>query len=192
MQTAVAASPLGAATGAGQKFVQGTIDYVDTGISAYQENWGSGVADQLAAQGEQGAMEVVTEAVLTGGAAAAAYPGRSPAPTAAAAESGSAAALKPVPPGENAAAAAGRAAHADLAAKVQAKPGWQSQPKLTDPQTGKTVKPDVVTPSGRPLEYKPRTPSGRAQGQRQLPAQERATGKKGRVIYYDPKKQNGK
>jgi len=70
VQTAYALSPVGAATGATQQFVGGAIDYVATGISAYQENWGAGVADQLTAQGEQGAMEVVTEAVLTGGAAA--------------------------------------------------------------------------------------------------------------------------
>jgi len=49
------------------------------------------------------------------------------------------------------------------------------------------VIPDAVTRRGHPLEYKPDTPSGRAQGKRQLPAQERATGKKGRVIYYKPK-----
>ena len=58
---------------------------------------------------------------------------------------------------------------------------------MKDPQTGKTVRPDVVTKSGKPLELKPNTPTGRAKGRRQLPAQERATGKKGRVIYYEPK-----
>ena len=58
---------------------------------------------------------------------------------------------------------------------------------MKDPLTGKTVRPDVVTKGGRPLELKPNTPSGRAKGRSQLPAQERATGKKGRVIYYEPK-----
>jgi hypothetical protein len=33
------------------------------------------------------------------------------------------------------------------------------------------------------------TPSGRKKGAKQLPSQERATGKKGRVVYYDPTKQ---
>ena len=85
------------------------------------------------------------------------------------------------------AAAEGRARHAELAAKVKEKPGWKSEPKLTDPKTAKSVKPDVVKKGGRPLEYKPKTPTGRAQGARQLPKCERATGKKGRVIYYEPK-----
>ena len=80
----------------------------------------------------------------------------------------------------------GNAAHKDFAGKVEQKPGWQSEPRLTDPETGKTVIPDAVSPSGRPVELKPDTPSGRRAGARQLPAQERATGKKGRVIYYDP------
>src|SRR5262249_5954560 len=92
--------------------------------------------------------------------------------------------LKPTPPGENAAAAAGRAAHKDFAAKVKAKPGWTSQPRLTDPKTGKGVEPDATTRSGRPVELKPRTPSGQAKGKTALKKQQRATGKKGRVIYY--------
>ena len=37
------------------------------------------------------------------------------------------------------------------------------------------------------VDLKPNTPTGRAAGRRQLPAQERATGKKGRVIHYEPK-----
>ena len=64
---------------------------------------------------------------------------------------------------------------------------WQSEPQnLIDPATGKKVIPDAVTPSGRPVELKPNTPSGRRQGRRQLPKYERATGKKGKVVYYDP------
>ena len=90
--------------------------------------------------------------------------------------------------GENAAAARGRQAHKEFAEKVKNKPGWQSEPRLTDPKTGKTVKPDAVTPSGKPVELKPDTPSGRAQGARQLPKYERATGEKGKVVYYDPEK----
>lgn len=84
------------------------------------------------------------------------------------------------------AAAKGREKHRQFKEKVNNKPGWKSEPSLTDPNNGKTVKPDAVTPGGRPVELKPNTPTGRRKGRRQLPAQERATGKKGRVIYDDP------
>jgi hypothetical protein len=91
--------------------------------------------------------------------------------------------------GENAAAVRGRAAHQEFAEKVRAKAedGWQSEPRLTDPATGKTVIPDAITPGGNPIELKPNTPSGHAAGKRQLGQYERITGKKGRVVYYDPK-----
>ena len=82
----------------------------------------------------------------------------------------------------------GRQMHKKLAETTKAKPGRLSEPSLKDPLTGKTVKPDVVTRAGKPVELKPNTSSGRAQGARQLPKYERATGKKGRVIYYEPKK----
>jgi hypothetical protein len=78
----------------------------------------------------------------------------------------------------------GKQAHNDFADKVKQKPGWQSEPSLTDPATGKTVKPDAVTPSGRPVELKPNTSSGRSKGASQIKKYERATGKKGRVVYY--------
>lgn len=81
----------------------------------------------------------------------------------------------------------GKKAHADFKAKVEAK-GWKSEPTLTDPATGKKVKPDAVTLSGKPVELKPNTPSGVAKGKSQLKAQERATGEKGRVVTYDPEK----
>ncbi len=81
----------------------------------------------------------------------------------------------------------GKKAHKEFAKKVKGKKGWQSEPQnLIDPATGKKVIPDAVTPSGRPVELKPNTPSGRRQGRRQLRKYERATGKKGKVIYYDP------
>jgi hypothetical protein len=80
----------------------------------------------------------------------------------------------------------GNEAHKELKDVVRGKPGWQSEPTLVDPLTGKVVRPDAVTPRGHPIELKPRTRSGAEKGRRQLPAQERATGKKGRVIYYDP------
>ena len=90
-------------------------------------------------------------------------------------------------PKVKAAAARGREAHKEFADKVKAKDGWKSEPQdLIDPLTGRKVIPDAVTPSGRPVELKPNTRSGRAQGRRQLRKYERATGKKGKVVYYDP------
>ena len=59
---------------------------------------------------------------------------------------------------------------------------------MTDPATGKKVRADAVTSGGHPVELKPNTPSGRAKGAKQLPQYERATGKNGRVIYYEPAK----
>lgn len=90
--------------------------------------------------------------------------------------------------GENATTKAGRAAHQEFAEKVKQKPGWKSEPSLTDPKTGKTVKPDALTPSGKPVELKPNTPSGRAKGKQQMEKYERAAGKSGRVVYYEPKR----
>ena len=81
----------------------------------------------------------------------------------------------------------GKAAHKDFSAKAEGK-GWSANVRMIDPKTGKTVIADAVTPSGRPLELKPNTPSGKAKGARQIQQYERATGKKGRVVYYDPKK----
>ena len=87
-------------------------------------------------------------------------------------------------PKVKAAVAKGRQAHRDFAAKVKAKPGWQSEPTVKDPVTGEINKPDARTPTGRPVELKPNTPSGRARGAKQLARYEKATGKKGRVVYY--------
>jgi hypothetical protein len=81
----------------------------------------------------------------------------------------------------------GKQAHANFSNKVTAK-GWTANPRLTDPKTGKTVIPDAVTKSGKPVELKPNTPSGKAKGEKQLPKYERATGQKGKVVYYDPNK----
>jgi len=88
--------------------------------------------------------------------------------------------------GENLAAKHGRQVHAAFKQRVTRKPGWQTEPRLLDPKTGKIVKPDALTPSGRPVELKPRTPTGIRSGQLQLRKYERAAGKRGRVIYYDP------
>jgi len=64
--------------------------------------------------------------------------------------------------------------------------GWKTEQVATDPQTGKPVRVDLLTPDGSPVEIKPGTPSGRAKGAKQLPQYERAFGKKGRIIYYQP------
>lgn len=89
--------------------------------------------------------------------------------------------------GESPAAARGRQVHEEFKQKAHEK-GWQTsyQKKLIDPKTGREVRPDAVTPKGNPIELKPNTPSGRAAGKHQIKKYEAATGKKGRVIYYDP------
>jgi hypothetical protein len=86
--------------------------------------------------------------------------------------------------GESAAAALGRLKHAELASKVKAK-GWKSNPSMVGID-GKTYRPDIVTPRGRILEYKPNTTSGRAQGARQAKNYSKQLEKRVRVIYYDP------
>ena len=88
--------------------------------------------------------------------------------------------------GESAAAARGRSAHDAFDAKVQAKSnqGWKSKPRITDAD-GRVHIPDALTPSGRPIEYKPNTPSGIKAGRRQLKRYEQVTGKKGRLLTYD-------
>jgi RHS repeat-associated protein len=87
--------------------------------------------------------------------------------------------------GENAAAAAGRAAHKVLGERVAAKVGWKSEPRMVGAD-GKVYKPDVVTPGGRILELKPNTASGRAAGAAQAANYEKQLGMPARVIYYDP------
>ena len=91
----------------------------------------------------------------------------------------------PLPPAVQAAIDKGNKAHADLAAKVKQKPGWQSEPILRGAD-GKLHKPDVVTPSGRFLELKPNTPNGRATGAAQADRYRKQLGMKGKVIYYEP------
>ncbi|UOB16283.1 hypothetical protein [Abyssalbus ytuae] len=81
----------------------------------------------------------------------------------------------------------GKKAHSDIQAKAATK-GWGVEVPMTDPQTGKQVRADLVTPGGSPVEIKPNTSSGKAKGAKQLPQYERAAGNKGRVIYYDPEK----
>lgn len=79
----------------------------------------------------------------------------------------------------------GNKAHGNLAAKVKQKPGWQSEPVLKG-AVGKNHKPDVVTPSGRFMELKPNTPSGRAAEARQAQRYRDQLGMEGRVNCYEP------
>ena len=109
--------------------------------------------------------------------------------TSAAGSGGAATAVVTTRGGESAAAAFGRQMHRMFKDRVSQKPGWRSEPQdLVDPVTGRKVVPDAISPSGRPVELKPDTPSGRRAGARQLEVYERATGKRGRVVYYDPRK----
>lgn len=79
----------------------------------------------------------------------------------------------------------GREAHAELFDKARAK-GWQVEPRLQLPD-GKYVKPDVVTSRGRFMDLKPRTPSGIRAGVQAMQKYQQVV-KKGRIIYYDPKR----
>jgi len=86
--------------------------------------------------------------------------------------------------GNTPAAQAGQSAHAALKLKLQGKPGWEWEPRIYDPETGRYIKPDIRTASGNTIEYKPGTPTGRAQGVRQMGLYQRVTKRRGRVIYY--------
>lgn len=96
--------------------------------------------------------------------------------------------------GDNWATRAGRRAHKWLEDTIEAKPGWDYEPKV--PRAGqRPLKPDVGTPSRNPvepkeryyLELKPDTPTGRAAGARAVKRYRGATGQRARVIYYNPK-----
>jgi len=69
----------------------------------------------------------------------------------------------------------GKRKHAKFAKKVKkkAKKGWKSE----EPIEGTKLKPDATGPTGRPYEYKPKTPSGIRKGETQLKAYEHASGK---------------
>ncbi len=83
------------------------------------------------------------------------------------------------------AAAKGREAHKKFANRVRQKPGWKSEKTIIGPN-GEKLRPDALTPSGRPVELKPNTMSGRKKGAKQIEKYKEATGTNGRVIYYDP------
>src|SRR5260370_11642946 len=91
-------------------------------------------------------------------------------------------------PAVRAAAEKGDMAHAILKDRMRNK-GWlvdRPDTGVIDPQTGNMVYPDAITLRGRPVEIKPRTPTGVDAGESQLSVYERATGRPGRVVYYDP------
>lgn len=81
----------------------------------------------------------------------------------------------------------GNAQHSALKQKVNAKPGWKSEPQKVDATNGQILKPDVETPSGNLIELKPKTTSGIKQGKIQQKKYQNGTGQKTRVVYYKPK-----
>jgi len=87
--------------------------------------------------------------------------------------------------GNNPYAQRGRQVHEEFKKKAKQK-GWDVEKTLTDPDTGKKCRPDAITPKGHPVELKPNTPSGRRRGKKQMEKYERAMGKRGWVIYYNP------
>lgn len=95
--------------------------------------------------------------------------------------------------GDNWATRAGRRAHMQLKAKVEAKPGWKYEPRI--PREGqRPLRPDAGAPQRDPanpnkryfLELKPDTPSGRAAGARALRRYKSASKNKVRLILYPP------
>lgn len=97
--------------------------------------------------------------------------------------------------GDNWATRKGRRAHAAFKAKVQAKDGWDPEPAVKRPGQ-RPLRPDAGTPVRNPedpneryyVELKPDTPSGRARGASAIKRYKAASGNRGRVVYYDPKK----
>ena len=79
----------------------------------------------------------------------------------------------------------GNEAHKKLEKQVKQKSGWLSEPTIIG-MDGKSHKPDVVTPSGRFIELKPNTLSGKRKGQKQAERYRDQLGMEGKVIYYNP------
>ncbi|MDI3287923.1 hypothetical protein [Polyangium sp. 15x6] len=96
---------------------------------------------------------------------------------------------KPKRGGETPAAARGRKEHEEFKKKVEAKQkegkDWDPRPRVFT-KDGQELRPDALTPQKHPIELKPNTPTGKAAGKRQMKKYEAATGKRGRVIYYEP------
>jgi hypothetical protein len=95
--------------------------------------------------------------------------------------------------GDNWATRAGRRAHNDFKARVQAKPAWDAETSMRGKTA--TVRPDAMAPARdrldptrrRFIELKPNTPSGRRAGERSVRKYEEETGNRTRVIYCNPK-----
>ena len=88
--------------------------------------------------------------------------------------------------GETDAANVGRQKHAELAEKVKAKGnGWKSEPPKRGAD-GKLYKPDIETPSGNLIEYKPYTGRGISRGRTAAKKYSSQLGQKTRVVYYHP------
>ena len=82
----------------------------------------------------------------------------------------------------------GMKAHNEFRNKIKAKKdkGWQDNPKIYDKERNKYLIPDAISPSGRPVELKPRTPTGIKKAIEQIKEYEKVLNKKGKVVYYDP------
>jgi hypothetical protein len=82
----------------------------------------------------------------------------------------------------------GMKAHNEFRNKIKAKKdkGWQDNPKIYDKERNEYLIPDAISPSGRPVELKPRTPTGIKKGIEQIKEYEKVLNKKGKVVYYDP------
>jgi RHS repeat-associated protein len=78
----------------------------------------------------------------------------------------------------------GRDAHDVFDELVKNKTDWQSKPRIKDAE-GNVYIPDALSPSGKPVELKPRTASGIKRGRRAIKRYKKVTGKNGRVVYYD-------
>lgn len=96
--------------------------------------------------------------------------------------------------GDNWATRVGRRAHDWLEEQLDAKEGWEYEPRLERPGK-RPLKPDAGTPQRNPLkpeeryylELKPNTPSGRAAAARAVKRYKGVTDQEVRPIYYDPK-----
>ena len=148
--------------------VPGQVSWDNAVDAASKGNWGEAASHAAIMVAEQ----VITVATLGQGGPAI---------------QGSRAAAAPVVRrgGESAAAAAGRQEHKRLAERVAQKPGWRSEPRMKGAD-GKIHKPDVMTPRGRIMELKPKTPSGLASGARQTRRYSTQLGAPARTITYRP------
>ncbi len=92
--------------------------------------------------------------------------------------------------GDNKFTQTGKTKHKELSEKVKQKDGWSSERDAGfTGKDGKWHQPDVKTPSGNYLEYKPDTRRGRSRGRSEIKKykmQNTDPNAKFRVIYYKP------